>query len=145
MKQIKELISDAIDYIKDIDEDYYAGMHAAYQVVLETLEEVEVDKREISFLKWIKDNKWHTNSDGKWYTTNEKPYIYGRQRDFYTEEEVLEIYNNEYPIVDGVISLSNDIVLKREIYIWLNSTFTDNAPASYIISEYKKKFLYGKE
>lgn len=46
----------------------------------------------VNFLAWIKENNWCEYKDGTWYTTNERPYIKGTQRKFYTEEEVVELY-----------------------------------------------------
>lgn len=42
----------------------------------------------IEFLQWLEDNHWYRYKDGTWYTTNERPYIQGKQRKFYSKEEV---------------------------------------------------------
>ena len=48
----------------------------------------------IEFLTWLKDNHWHVYKDGTWYSLNDKPYTQEKQRRFYTEEEVVELYKN---------------------------------------------------
>lgn len=53
----------------------------------------EVIKEYMSqFLVWLKDNKFHQYKDGTWYTTNERPYLKGQQRKYYTEAEVVELF-----------------------------------------------------
>lgn len=44
----------------------------------------------IEFLQWLEDNQWHRYKDGTWYTTQEQPYIQGKQRKFYSKQEVRE-------------------------------------------------------
>ena len=46
----------------------------------------------IEFLQWLEDNHWYRYKDGTWYTTQEKPYIQGKQRKFYTKEELVGIF-----------------------------------------------------
>lgn len=48
------------------------------------------------FLIWLKDNHWNVYKDGTWYTTNEKEYIVGKPRKFYTEEQIIKKYEKEY-------------------------------------------------
>lgn len=69
----------------------------------------------IELLQWLKENHFHQYKDGTWYSTNERPYTNGKQRKFYTDEEVVELFENsnegiddveklaeiEYPIFDG--------------------------------------------
>jgi hypothetical protein len=45
------------------------------------------------FLIWLKENHWHLYKDGTWYTTSERSYMQGKQRKYYTEDEVIELYN----------------------------------------------------
>lgn len=47
------------------------------------------------FLGWLKDNKFHQYKDGTWYTLNEKPYVLGKNRKFYTDDEVVELFLNK--------------------------------------------------
>jgi len=47
----------------------------------------------LQFLQWLKENKFHQYKDGNWYTTNERPYIKGTQRKYYTDEQLIELYN----------------------------------------------------
>lgn len=46
----------------------------------------------LEFLQWLKENKFHQYKDGTWYTTNERPYINGKQRKYYTDEELSVFY-----------------------------------------------------
>jgi len=46
----------------------------------------------IEFLQWLEDNHWYRYKDGTWYTTNERPYLQGKQRKFYNKEEVALLY-----------------------------------------------------
>lgn len=45
------------------------------------------------FLVWLKENKFYLYKDGTWYTLNEKPYIQGKPRKYYTDEEVEALYH----------------------------------------------------
>ena len=47
----------------------------------------------IDFLQWLEDNHWHMYKDGTYYSTNERPYIQGNQRKFYTKDELVELFN----------------------------------------------------
>lgn len=47
----------------------------------------------------------------------------------------------EYPELEGTIKLTDELILKREIFNWLSTRFTEDAPLHYIIREYQKKFL----
>ena len=47
------------------------------------------------FLKWLENNHWYRYKDGTWYTTNERPYINGKQRKYYTNEQLIQIYAND--------------------------------------------------
>ena len=47
----------------------------------------------IQFIKWLKENHFNQYKDGTWYTTNERPYTNGKQRKFYTDEELIQLYN----------------------------------------------------
>lgn len=47
------------------------------------------------FLLWLKVNKWHLYKDGTWFTTNEKDYMLGKQRKYYTDDELIELYKKE--------------------------------------------------
>lgn len=49
--------------------------------------------------------------------------------------------NQEYPELEGTVKLTDELILKREIYNWLSTRFTEDAPLNYIIREYRKKFL----
>jgi len=46
----------------------------------------------VQFIKWLKENHFHQYKDGTWYTTNERPYTNGKQRKFYTDEELDVLY-----------------------------------------------------
>lgn len=46
----------------------------------------------IQFTKWLKENHFHQYKDGTWYTTNERPYVLGKNRKFYTDEELSVLY-----------------------------------------------------
>jgi len=48
------------------------------------------------FLQWLADNQWYKYKDGTWYTTNERPYIHGKTRRYYTNEELIKLYDNSY-------------------------------------------------
>jgi hypothetical protein len=48
----------------------------------------------IEFLKWIGENNWHRYKDGKWFTTRELPYIDAKPRKFYTEAQLVKIFND---------------------------------------------------
>jgi hypothetical protein len=56
-------------------------------------------------------------------------------------EEETEEYSEEYPELEGTVKLTDELILKREIYNWLSTRFTEEAPLHYIIREYRKKFL----
>lgn len=47
----------------------------------------------IEFLKWLGENNWYLSSAG-WFTTKEKDYITGDPKDFYTEEQVVKIFES---------------------------------------------------
>lgn len=49
----------------------------------------------VKFLVWIKENKFHQYKDGTWYTTNERPYIKGQQRKYYTDEQLIQLFQKE--------------------------------------------------
>lgn len=49
-------------------------------------------KTMIEFLQWLEDNHWYRYKDGTYYTTNERPYIQGKQRKFYTREQVVDLF-----------------------------------------------------
>lgn len=49
----------------------------------------------VNFLVWMKDNHFYQYKDGTWYTTNERNYVYGKPRKYYTEEEVIELFMNK--------------------------------------------------
>jgi hypothetical protein len=48
----------------------------------------------MKFLIWLQDNHWYACDKG-WYTTQEKPYVKGSARKYYTNEELMEKFNNE--------------------------------------------------
>lgn len=52
--------------------------------------------------------------------------------------------NQEYPELEGTVKLTDELILKREIFNWLSTRFTEDAPLNYIIREYRKKFLNEK-
>ena len=43
-------------------------------------------------LVWLKENQFYQYKDGTWYTTKERPYIQGKTRKYYTDDEVEEMY-----------------------------------------------------
>ena len=47
----------------------------------------------------------------------------------------------EYPELEGTLKLTDELILKRQIFNWLSTRFTEEAPLHYIIREYRKKFL----
>ena len=49
----------------------------------------------IEFLQWLEDNHWHRYKDGTYYTTSEQHYIHGKQRKFYTKEELVDKFKTE--------------------------------------------------
>jgi hypothetical protein len=46
----------------------------------------------VTFLVWIKENNFYQYKDGTWYTTKEKPYVKGEQRKFYTDEQLINLF-----------------------------------------------------
>jgi hypothetical protein len=46
----------------------------------------------IELLQWLKENHFHQYKDGTWYSTNERPYTNGKQRKFYTDEELMSLF-----------------------------------------------------
>ena len=46
----------------------------------------------VTFLVWIKENHFHQYKDGTWYTTTERPYVRGEQRKFYTDEQLIKLF-----------------------------------------------------
>jgi hypothetical protein len=46
----------------------------------------------VTFLVWIKENNFYQYKDGTWYTTKEKPYVRGEQRKFYTDEQLINLF-----------------------------------------------------
>ena len=46
----------------------------------------------IELLQWLKENHFHQYKDGTWYTTTERPYVRGEQRKFYTDEQLINLY-----------------------------------------------------
>lgn len=46
----------------------------------------------IEFLQWLEDNHWYKYKDGTYYTTNERPYVRGLSRKFYTKEQVVDFF-----------------------------------------------------
>ncbi len=51
----------------------------------------------IEFLKWLGENKWYKYKDGRWYTLKETPYMQEFSRNFYTEEQVVQIFSTITP------------------------------------------------
>ena len=49
----------------------------------------------VEFLQWLEDNHWHKYKDGTYYTTNERPYVKGISRKYYTKEELVGIFSNK--------------------------------------------------
>jgi len=49
----------------------------------------------IEFLQWIEDNHWYMYKDGTWYTTQERPYVQGISRKYYTKEELVRIFSTK--------------------------------------------------
>jgi hypothetical protein len=49
----------------------------------------------IEFLQWLEDNQWHRYKDGTYYTTSQQYYIHGKQRKFYTKEELVDKFKTE--------------------------------------------------
>lgn len=43
-------------------------------------------------LIWLKQNHWCVYKDGTWYTILERDYIMGKPRKYYTEEQVIALY-----------------------------------------------------
>jgi len=43
-------------------------------------------------LVWLKENQFYQYKEGTWYTTKERPYIQGKPRKYYTDEEVEALY-----------------------------------------------------
>lgn len=41
------------------------------------------------FLIWLKQNNYYQYKDGTWYTTNERPYLYDKQRQYYNDGQLL--------------------------------------------------------
>jgi len=68
-----------------------------YYTIIEQAKEIEKQEK-TKLLSWLKENNWHLYKDGTWYTLNEKPYTQGKQRKYYTEDEVVKIFSNELPI-----------------------------------------------
>jgi hypothetical protein len=48
----------------------------------------------IEFLQWLEDNHWYMYKDGTWYTTQERPYVKGSSRKYYTKQELIENYEH---------------------------------------------------
>lgn len=66
-----------------------------------------------------------------------KEYINDLEEDYYKGQKVA------YEVVLDIID-DSEIIIKRDIYKWLKSRFTKDAPIEYVINEFKKEFLYGK-
>jgi len=49
----------------------------------------------IEFLQWIEDNHWYMYKDGTWYTTQERPYVQGSSRKYYTKEELVKLFSTK--------------------------------------------------
>jgi hypothetical protein len=47
------------------------------------------------FLIWLKENHFHLYKDGTWYSTNERPYLNGKNRKYYTDDELIKLYENK--------------------------------------------------
>lgn len=47
----------------------------------------------------------------------------------------------KYPELEGTVALTDELILKREVFNWLSTRFTEDAPLNYVIREYRKKFL----
>jgi hypothetical protein len=47
----------------------------------------------IEFLQWLEDNQWYMYKDGTWYTTQERPYVKGSSRKYYTKEELVRLFS----------------------------------------------------
>jgi len=50
---------------------------------------------EKQFLTWLKENQFHQYKDGNWYSTKERPYIQGKTRKYYTDDELIAKYVEE--------------------------------------------------
>jgi len=48
----------------------------------------------MEFLIWLQNNHWYACDKG-WYTTQERPYVTRSARKYYTNEELIEKFNNE--------------------------------------------------
>lgn len=49
----------------------------------------------LEFLQWLEDNQFHRYKDGTYYTTSQQYYIHGKQRKFYTKEELVRIFSTK--------------------------------------------------
>lgn len=49
----------------------------------------------IELLVWLKENNWHVYKDGSWYCLNEKDYIHGKSRKYYTEQQVVNKFKTQ--------------------------------------------------
>lgn len=47
----------------------------------------------VKFLKWLGENNWYLSSAG-WFTTQQKDHITKDPRDFYTDEQMVKIFES---------------------------------------------------
>ncbi len=66
---------------------------SCYDKAIELLQTEKQDR--INFLVWLKENRWHVYKNGKWFTTTDQPYIDGEPRKTYTEEQVIQKYEQD--------------------------------------------------
>ncbi len=62
---------------------------------MDALQRTIKTKTMIEFLQWLEDNHWYQYKDGTWYTTQERPYVQGISRKFYTKEELVRIFSTK--------------------------------------------------
>jgi hypothetical protein len=81
--------------IKQVESPNWLNIHAWHKKeVFEHGKRIEKQNK-IDFLVWIKENRWHVYKNGKWFTTTDQPYIDGEPRKTYTEEQVIQKYEQD--------------------------------------------------
>lgn len=89
----------AVEWVKKELEKY--GNPVVCEVLWEDFDSLveqakEMEKQnKIDFLVWLKENHWYVYKDGTWFTSKDHPYIDGKPRKFYTEEQVIKLYENK--------------------------------------------------
>lgn len=82
----------AVDWI--VDQMLSEGHKEMWKDMIQQAKQIEKQNK-IDFLVWLKENRWHVYKNGKWFTSTDQPYIDDEPRKTYTEEQVIERYENK--------------------------------------------------